>query len=512
MNKTNRRRFLQGSAAGAAAIALPMRFARAAKKGGVMRMGKAHGQTSDALDPAIHDNGFVIAMTHAYNGYLTEVMGDGSLAGQLADGWEPSADAKTWTFRLRRGVTYHDGREVVAEDVIASIDHHRGEDSKSAAAPIVKPITKIESDGKYTVKFTLDAGNADFPFTLSDYHLPIMPTKDGKADWQSGIGCGVYRLANFEPGIRADFTRYADHFDSDRGHFDEVNMLAIVDTTARTNALMTGQVDAIDRVDLKTVHLLKARAGIDVHSIAGTQHYTFPMRTNVAPFDNVDVRLALKHAIKRDEMVEKILQGYGAVGNDHPIGSGQLFFARDLEQRQYDPDAAKAHLKKAGMEGLKVDLNVADAAYAGAVDAAVLFAESAKAAGISINVVREPNDGYWSNVWNKKPFCACYWGGRPTADLMFQTAYEAGVPWNDAVWENDRFNSLLLEARAEFDEAKREEMYFEMQRLVRDDGGTIVPMFASYVFATSDKLQLPGDIASNWDLDGERWMERWSFA
>ncbi len=511
MNKTSRRRFLQGSAAGAAALALPVRFARAAKRGGVMRMGKAHGQTSDALDPAIHDNGFVIAMVHGYQGYLTEVAGDGSLVGSLAESWEPSADAVTWTFRLRKGATYHNGREVVAEDVIASIDHHRGEDSKSAAAPIVKPIKSIEADGKYIVKFTLEAGSADFPFILSDYHLPIMPAEGGKADWESGIGCGAYRLTNFEPGVRADFSRYPDYFESDRGFFDEVEMLAIVDPTARTNALITGQVDAIDRVDLKTVNLLSQRSGIKVHSIAGTQHYTFPMRTNIPPFDNVDVRLALKHAIKRDEIVEKILQGYGVVGNDHPIGRGQRFFARDLEQRTYDPDAAREHLKMAKMEGLKVDLNVADAAFAGAVDAAVLFAESAKAAGININVVREPNDGYWSNVWNKKPFCACYWGGRPTADWMFQTAYEAGVPWNDAVWENERFNLLLKEARAELDEAKRREMYSEMQGLVRDDGGTIVPMFASYVFATSEKLQVPEPIASNWDADGERWMERWSF-
>ena len=512
MNTTTRRRFLQTGAAGAAALTLPIHFARAAKKGGVMRMGKAHGQTVDSLDPGTHENGFMIALTHGYNGYLTEVAGDSSLAGQLAESWEASADVATWTFKLRKGVTYHNGREVTAEDVVASINHHRGEDSKSAAKPIVAPITDIRADGKHTVVFSLEAGNADFPFILTDYHLPIMPSEGGKPDWQSRIGGGAYKIKSFEPGVRVDLEKYGDYWDSGHGHFDAIQMITIVDPAARTNAIITGEVDAIDRVDLKTAHLLKRRPGLKVHSIAGTQHYTFPMHTNVAPFSDNNVRLALKHAINREEMVEKVLQGFGVVGNDHPIGPGQRYFAKDLEQRTYDPDKAKYYLKQAGMDSLTVELSVADAAFAGAVDAGVLYSESAKAAGINLGIVREPNDGYWSNVWLKKPFTACYWGGRVIEDQMFSTAYAAGVPWNDAFWKHEHFNELLTVARAELDDAKRREMYAEMQQIVRDEGGTIVPMFASYVFATSDKLSLPEQIGSNWDLDGERWMERWSFA
>ena len=512
MFRTTRRRFLQTGAAGAASLALPIRFAHAAKKGGVMRMGKAHGQTVDSFDPGTHENGFTIAMTHGYNIYMTEVAADGSLVGQLAESWEASADVATWTFKLRQGVVYHNGREVTAEDVAASINHHRGEDSTSAAKPIVEPITDIKADGKHTVVFSLAAGNADFPFILSDYHLPIMPSEGGKPDWQSGIGAGPYKIKNFDPGIRVDLERHGDYWDSGRGHFDEIQMLSIVDSAARTNALMTGEVDAIDRVDLKTVHLLKRRKGLTVHSIAGTQHYSFPMRTNMPPFDDNNVRMALKHAINREEMVEKILQGFGVVGNDHPIGTGQRFFAKDLEQRTYDPDKAKHYLKQAGMDSLSVDLSTADAAFAGAVDAGALFAESARVAGIDLNIVREPNDGYWSNVWNKKPFSACYWGGRPVEDQMFSTAYASGAAWNDTAWEHERFNMLLTEARAEVDDEKRRSMYAEMQQLVRDEGGVIVPMFASYVFATSDKVAAPEQMGSNWDLDGERWMERWSFA
>jgi peptide/nickel transport system substrate-binding protein len=147
------------------------------------------------------------------------------------------------------------------------------------------------------------------------------------------------------------------------------------------------------------------------------------MRTDTPPFDNNEVRQALKYAVDREALLQSVLRGHGVLGNDHPIGRSNRYHADELEQRTYDPDKAKFHLKNAGLSSLKVDLSAADAAFAGAVDAAVLYKEHAAKPGIEINVVREPNDGYWSNVWLKKPWCAVYWGGRPTEDWMFSTAY-----------------------------------------------------------------------------------------
>ena len=125
-------------------------------------------------------------------------------------------------------------------------------------------------------------------------------------------------------------------------------------------------------------------------------------------------------------------------------------------------------------------------------------------------MVREPNDGYWSNVWMQKPWCMCYWGGRPTEDWMFSTAYASKVPWNDTYWEHERFNKLLVEARAELDETKRRAMYVEMQQIVRDEGGVVVPMFNNYVMGLSKKVQHE-QMGSNWSLDGFRSVERWWF-
>ncbi|MEM8792854.1 MAG: ABC transporter substrate-binding protein [Pseudomonadota bacterium] len=512
-NGITRRGLMQTGAAAGLLVGLGGQPLRAApKRGGTMRFGMAHGQTSDSLDPGTHENGFTTTMVFTYCNYLTEVAPDGSLRAELAESWEASADASAWTFKLR-AANFHDGRKITSKDVLASMNHHRGEDSKSAAKPILAAVTEISAVGDDAVKFTLEAGNADFPFILTDYHLPILPAnEDGTLNWQAGIGSGGYKLTNYEPGVRADFERFDDYWKTDAAFVDKVEMLSIVDPVARTNALMTGSVDVIDRVELKTVSLLKRNPNVVVHSATGTQHYTFPMRVNAEPFTDNNVRMAMKLAIKREEMVEKILQGFGSVGNDLPIAPHQRFYNKDLPQRSYDPDKAKFHLKEAGLDSLDVTLIAADAAFSGAVDAAQLYAASAAPAGINIKVERAANDGYWSNVWNAKPFCACYWGGRPVEDQMFSTAYQSGVPWNDTAWSNERFDELLIQARAELNNDTRRAMYYEMQEILHNDGGLVCPMFSSYVTGRSKKVSVPDVYGANWSLDGSRAAERWSFA
>lgn len=509
----DRRQFMQGALAAGLTVSMASSLATNAlaatpKKGGHLRAALAHGSTTDSLDPSTTENDFTIAINLNTNNYLTEVDVDGSLKGELAESWEVSDDARTWRFKLRNGVTHHNGKDVTADDVIASINFHRADDSKSSVKPLLKPIQEMKADGD-TVVIVLESGNADFPFLMSDYHIPVKPTADGKMEWKDGIGCGGYKLKSFDPGVKAIFERNPNYWKSDRAHLDSAELLAVHDQAARINAIKTGEVELASRPDLKVVALLKRVRSLDVEETSGTLHYTFPMLMDVPPFDNNDVRMALKLAIKRDEILKKVLKGHGVVGNDHPIGRSNRYHADDLPQRAYDPDKAKHHLKKAGMENLKVDLSAADAAFSGAVDAAVLIQESAKAAGININVVREPNDGYWSNVWRKKTWCACYWGGRPTEDWMFTTTHKKGGDWNDTHFTHEGFQKLLVEARSVLDEAKRREMYVEMQRIVRDEGGTAVPMFANYIWAKSKKVAHPDQMAANWDLDGQKYIERW---
>ena len=188
----NRRGFMATSAGAAIAAGLPLRARAEPKRGGHLRAAIGHGQTTDTLNPGTYENSFTTSLSYAIHGHLTEVAQDGSLRPELAESWEASPDAKEWRVKIRKGVTFHSGKELELQDVVNSINFHRGEDSTSAAGPIVAPIQEITTEGDDTVVFTLDGGNADFPFILADYHLCICKADGDSIDWRSGDGCGIY--------------------------------------------------------------------------------------------------------------------------------------------------------------------------------------------------------------------------------------------------------------------------------------------------------------------------------
>ena len=511
MTTLSRRGLLRTGAAGMvlAATGLPLR-AQEAKRGGRLRLGLNGANTSDSWDGRTHSDIFMIAA--AQGGVfdsLTEVAADGSLVGELATDWEGSEDAKTWTFNLRQDVTFHNGKPFTADDVIESLQLHVAEGSKSAAGPIIEGVEMKKLDD-HQVQFVLPAGNADFPFLLSDYHLLIYPAGQIEEAIQNGIGTGLYQVQAFDPGVRFVGTRVDSHYkDGQAGWFDEIEIVAINDPTARMNALMTGQVDAINDIDFKTEALLKQNPQVNIFEVTGNQHYTIPMLTDVAPFDDVNVRRAIKYGINRQEMVDKILLGHGAVGNDHPIGPANQYWADDLDQIAFDPDKAKYHLQQAGMDSLSVQLSASNAAFNGAVDAAQLVQASCGAAGIDVSIVQEPADGYWSNVWLKKPWCFSYWSGRATEDWMFSSALESSAPWNDTHWQNEQFQNWLVEARATLDSDKRRQIYHDMQKMLSEDGGYIAPMYANFVGAAHTKLAHPETIGNLYKIDNGRIGERW---
>lgn len=334
------------------------------KKGGTFRVGVGSGATTDTLDPATWPDTFNGLFGWGTLGAsLTEVEPDGKVIGDAAESFEASEDAKAWVFRLRKGAEFHDGKSLTADDVVASINHHRGAESKSAAKSLLKPVVDVKADGKDVVVVTLDSGNADFPYIASDYHLPILPSKDGKANWQDGIGLGPYKKTAFDPGVRGAATRFENFYKP--ANFDEIEILTIIDVAARTNALTSGDVNFIDRVDLKTVAQLKRNPRIKIAEVAGFAHYVAPMDCRAKPFDNNDVRLALKYAIDRQQIVDKVLLGHGSPGYDNPIAQGVPYAVVPKSKHAYDPEKAKFHLKKAGLSELKVDLSSSDAALPG---------------------------------------------------------------------------------------------------------------------------------------------------
>ena len=482
------------------------------KHGGKFRQALQGGSVSDTLFGVLGGGGgHQRNVQYQLLNNVTEVTADGDVIGELAESWEASDDATQWVFKLRQGVEFHDGKTLEAEDVVDSINVHRGEESRSTGKGLVADVEDVKADGKDTVIFTLTSGSADFPFVLADYHFSIAPAGSTDKDWETGIGTGPFTLVDWDPGVRAATKRNPNYFKEGKPYFDEVETLNVVDVVARTNAIQTGAIDSMDEPDIKTLNLLEKKPGLVVHEVGGTKHFTFPMLMDQAPFDNLDVRSALKYGIDREAMLRTLVRGHGYLGNDHPIGKNQRFFASELPQRQYDPDKAKFHLKQAGHDSLDVTIWAGEV-YTGGIDSAILYKEHAAPAGINIEVKRVPTDGYWSKIWNVKPFCVSTWQGRPTADLMFTLAFSAASSWNETHWNHEGFEKLLVEARAELDDAKRNDMYFEMQKIVRDEGGLVCPVFANSVFITSDKVKVSDKLTGHLAMDGEKNTENWSFA
>ena len=482
------------------------------KRGGTFRIASHDGSASDSHDPGAYLNFSVYLLANTYRSYLTAIQSDSSLGPDIAMEWSASPDAKEWTFLLNPRAVFHSGKKVMAQDVIASLNHHRGDRSTSAAKSMLTSVKDIVKNDDHSITIKMDSGMADLPWLLTDVHLAICPANDdGTLNWQSGDGSGPYRLVSGEFGRGFELKRH-DGWHLSGAYFDAVTITVINDPSARQTALIANEVDAVTQLELKTLALLGRDPNIKVINLPSGTAITIPMHTNIGPFDNVDVRNALKYAIDRKDLIKKIEFGAASLGNDFHQTPALPYYPEGIPQREYDPDRARSLLKKAGVAELNVNLSTADSVTSGAVDMAVLFAEHAKAAGIHINVVREPNDGYWSDVWLKKPFCVAQWGARPTPDLMYGVAYKGDAAWNETKWNDARFNTLLIRARAELDNKLRAEMYREMAMILRDQGGTILPMFLNLVFASRSNVMQPSKMAVNWALDGARGASRWWFA
>ena len=320
----SRREFLGRAAALGAGAALVSSMvasveahaAETPKKGGKLRLGLAGGSTTDSLEPGSYNNSVMIDTGHAFWNGLVEWAQDGKPVPELAESWEIKPGAAEWIFNIRKGVTFTNGKTLDADDVVYSLNMHRGKTKSGAAGPF-KAVSDVKKLSANQVQVTLESGDADFAYVLTDYHVLIVP--DGHTDWSKAIGTGGYTLDKFDPGVRITGKRNPNYWKSDRAHVDAIDITVINDSSARLNALVTGQVDSINRVDPKLVNLIAKNPKLEIIRAPGGWHTVISMMMDRAPYDNLDLRLAMKYGIDREQIIKALFAGYGTAGNDHPI-------------------------------------------------------------------------------------------------------------------------------------------------------------------------------------------------
>lgn len=458
--------------------------AQTPQKGGALRVAMASTSTADTLDPVrASAQGDYMRMSTFYN-KLTVL--DHSLTPQmeLAESFD-TTDAKVWIIKLRKGVTFHNGKTMDSADVVYSLGRHVDPKLTSRANALAKAMTKIEAVDANTVRIELDLPNADLPAILATYHFVIIP--NGTTEFTKAVGTGPYMTEVFEPGIRTVGLRNPNYFKSDAAWVDSIEYFGIPDDNARVNALLSGDIQIGASMDARSAPLVKNNPALSLLVSPGGSYTNLNIRMDMEPGSKRDFIDGIRALINRDAINRSVLRGLGEAHNDQPVQRASRYFNAEVVPQAYDPEKAKHHFEKAGLLGVGIPLICSDAAKA-SPDMAMVLQQDASKIGVKIDVQRMPADGYWSNHWVKAPFHFGNVNARPTADILFSLLYKSDAAWNESHFVNPKFDQMLLEARGSLDEARRKEIYGEMQAMVATEAATIIPAYIASADALSNKV------------------------
>ena len=459
--------------------------AQTPRRGGQIRAAGYSSSTADTVDPAKQSLSTDYVRCNMFYNTLTAL--DGNLAPQPELAESITSDRATvWTIKLRKGVTFHDGKALTPADVVYSLQRHNDPKVGSIAKPLAAQMTEIKASGPDEVTITLSAPNADFPVVLGTFHFHII--KDGTTEFVKPIGTGPFICKEFTPGVRTIGVRNPNYWKPGKPYLDEIEFFGIPDETARVNALLAGDIQLAGGVTPRSTRLIKAQPGLSVFETPAGVYTDLIVRLDAPGTGNLDFALALKHLQDREQMRDAIYQGFAVIGNDHPITPSNRFYNADIPQRAFDPDRAKFHFQKSDVGKTKVPIVVSPAA-AGSAEMAVMIQEAGGKIGLDLEVRRVPGDGYWANYWLKSAVGFGNINPRPSVDILFTLFFKSDAPWNESAWKDPKFDSLLAAARGETDFAKRKQMYGEMQLAIRDTSGIGIALFNSFLDGHVSKLK-----------------------
>lgn len=459
-------------------------YAATPVKGGFIKAAGFSASTADTLDPAKASNATDYVRCCAFYNRLTFLNGQGETEMELAESVE-SSDAKVWTVKLRKGVTFHDGKSLTADDIVFSLNRHLDPAVGSKVNAIAKQITGVKKIDDTTAEITLENPNADLPTILAMHHFMIVA--NGTTDFSKGNGTGPFVCKEFQPGVRSIAARNESYWKNSGPHLDSFEFFAISDESARMNAVLSGDIHLGANLNPRSLRVLENNPAAKLFISKLGTYTNLNVRLDLTPGDKAGVAEALKYLTNREVIQKSVLRGLAEIANDHPVPTTSKYHNAELKQREFDPERAKSLLEKAGMLNQEIRITAAEAASS-SLDYAMVLQQAASTIGQKITIDRVPSDGYWSNHWLKDPVHYGNINARPTPDILFSLLYKTDAPWNESQYKSSKFDGMLLEARGSLDEAKRKEIYGEMQAMVSNEAGTVIPVFMSNVDVISPKL------------------------
>jgi peptide/nickel transport system substrate-binding protein len=442
------------------------------KKGGSVRMASNLHGPDDQLDPILFTSTIDYTRGRATYNSLVQHANDLTPQPELATSFEPNSNATEWTFKLREGVTWHDGSKFTADDAVYSMNRHLGEDTTSVINSVLKSIKEFKKTGPYEMKAIMNSPNSDLPTLMGLFQTKIV--KEGSTG--GGIGTGPYVLDSFQPGVKSVHSRNNNYW-REGANLDAIEITAITDPVARVNALISGDMQMITQPDPNAFRQIESADNVTLLSTPAAVQLGICILKNSEPGSNGDFVKGMQYIQDRERIVKRVLKGKGSLGNDTPVSYAHgPDFCKELPQRQFDPDKAKFHFKKSGFSS--AELYVAPVT-SGIEDTALTAQANCAKIGFDLKLKKVPTDGYWGAVWMKEPLNVVTWNMRPTANSQMAIQFGPGGNWNDTFWNNDRMGELLRLSLAELNPDKRHAMYCEMQTLIHNGSGMVIPAFSN---------------------------------
>lgn len=458
-----------------------------------------------SMDPAdMHSGDDAYHIFAVYN-RLVDIDDNFNVTPELATEWSISEDGKTWTFKLREGVKFHDGSNFTAADVVYTfkrlLDPEQGFGSVAVLGFLAADGIVAEDD--YTVTFTTPEPVVELPVLISNKFTNIV--SEGATNEELRLksnGTGPFMQEQFTPNAPVRLLRKNPEYWAEGLPKSECLHITVAqESVAAVSAIKSGQVDLVLNVDPSVIGALENDDSVKLLETGASNSMTVSMWVDTAPFDDVRVRQALKAVVDRQEMIDTVLLGYGQPGADNPVplASPASFTEEAPEQ---DIEKAKQLLAEAGhANGLSFDLYTAEG-VPGMVRMAQVFAEMARPAGIDINVVVTPAESFWDDVWLKRPIVTSAWSMRPPGEGL-GVAYTTDAKWPETHWNRPEYDAQLLKANTTVDEKERNALYQDLGRTLAEEGGVIIPMFVHQVIGLRAACSGYEPRAQNFNLNFE---------
>ena len=474
-----------------------------AKEGGILRVAM---QVQKMEDPATYSWVEMSNQTRHMLEHLTFTTPDNVTRPMLAESWEASDDLKTWTFKLRQGVMWHNGDELNADDIIFNMTRwmdpgigssniglstfasmveevESGEKNDDGTPKKVKKMIpgSLEKGDDYTVRLNLSKPVLSVPEDLYNYPTAIVHRGFKPPLSDNPNGTGAYTLTNLKVGERCELKRVTETTDGKpftywggKVYLDDIHYYNF-DEDNQLTAFASGDVDAIYEFGIEQFELAEALEG-EIIEARTAQTLCCRMQITQKPFDDIRVRQAVVAAVDNSVFRDLVFQGRGDIAENHHVSPIHPEYY-ELPELKRDVEKAKKLLADAGYpDGIELTIDVGNTDGPWHQTVAEIMRDQMKDAGIKLNINVMPASKYWE-VWDKTPFGATAWTHRPLGTMVLSLGYRTGVPWNETLFASPEFDAALDDAEATLDTEARREKMKTVESILQDAAVMVQPIW-----------------------------------